>query len=113
MTISSHTRGASEFLGIDDGSRDIPSDGNFTGPLGVSRDDAPIDYNMSMTAGGKHEFNNGIKVGGLFSPYYKRDSSYYDNGVNDSLWIDNKNPKHGLTLNTEIQTNRRTRRYRR
>ena len=89
--------GGVNFFGIDDGSRDIPSDGNFTGPLGISRDDAPIDYAMSMTAGGKHEFNNGIKVGGLFSPYYKRDSSYYDNGVNDSLWIDNKDPKKGLT----------------
>ena len=84
-------------MGIDDGLRDIPSDGYFTDPLGVSRDDAPIDYNMSMTVGGKHEFNNGIKVGGLLSPYYKRDSSYYDNGVNDSLWIDTKDPKHGLT----------------
>ena len=85
------------FLGIDDGNRDIPSDGNFTDTVGVSRDDAPIDYNMSMTAGGKHELNNGIKVGGLLSPYYKRDSSYYDNGVNDSLWIDNDDPKKGLT----------------
>lgn len=89
--------GGVNFLGIDDGRRDIPSDGNFTDTVGVSRDDAPIDYNMSMTAGGKHEFNNGIKVGGLLSPYYKRDSSYYDNGVNDSLWIDNDDPKKGLT----------------
>ena len=92
-----YKRGGVNFLGIDDGRRDKPSDGNFTGPLGVSRDDAPVDYTMSMTAGGKHEFKNGIKVGGLFSPYYKRDSSSYDSGVDDSLWIDNKYPKHGLT----------------
>ena len=90
-------RGGVNFFGIDDGRRDIPSDGNFTGPLGVSRDDAPFDYNMSMTAGGKYEFQNGIKVGGLFSPYYKRSSSYHDNGVDDSLWIDNKYPRKGLT----------------
>lgn len=89
--------GGVNFLGKDDGLRDIPSDGNFTGPVGVSRDDAPIDYNMSMTAGGKHELNSGIKVGGLVSSYYKRDSSYYDNGVNDSLWIDDKDPQKGLT----------------
>ena len=89
--------GGVNFSGIDDGSRDVPSDGNFTGPLGISRDDAPMDYSMSMTAGGKRELRNGIKVGGLLSPYYKRDSSYYDNGINDSLWIDNDDPKHGLT----------------
>ena len=92
------------FSGIDDGSRDIPSDGNFTGPLGISRDGAPIDYGMSMTAGGNHEFDNGVKVGGLLSPYYKRDSSYYDNGVDDSLWIDKEDPGHGLTPNTETRT---------
>ena len=89
--------GGVNFMGTDDGLRNIPSDGNFTGPLGISRDDAPIDYNMSLTGGGKHELKNGIKVGGLFSTYYKRDSSYYDNGVDDSLWIDNKNPQKGLT----------------
>ncbi len=89
--------GGVNFSGIDDGSRDIPSDGNFTGPLGVSRDSAPIDYSMSLTAGANHEFNNGIKVGGLLSPYYKRDGSYYDNGVDDSLWIDKENPGSGLT----------------
>ena len=89
--------GGVNFSGIDDGSRDIPSDGNFTGPLGISRDGAPIDYGMSMTAGGNHEFDNGVKVGGLLSPYYKRDSSYYDNGVDDSLWIDKEDPGHGLT----------------
>jgi len=89
--------GGVNFLGIDDGSRDIPEDGNFTGPLGISRGDAPIDYSMSMTAGGKRELKNGIIVGGLLNPYYKRDSSYYDNGVNDSLWIDDDDPKHGLT----------------
>ncbi|MFO0794759.1 MAG: TonB-dependent receptor [Candidatus Brocadiaceae bacterium] len=89
--------GGVNFLGIDDGRRDIPSDGNFTGPVGVSRGDAPIDYNMSMTGGGKHEFNNGIKVGGLVSPYYKRDSAFFNNGVNDSLWIDKNNPNKGLT----------------
>ncbi len=89
--------GGVNFLGIDDGRRDMPSDGNFTGPLGVSRDDAPVDYDLSMTAGGKHEFKNGIKVGGLLSPYYKRNGSYYDNGVDNSLWIDKENPNQGLT----------------
>jgi len=89
--------GGVNFTGMDDGSRDIPSDGNFSGPIGTSRDDAPINYNMSVTAGGKHEFKNGIKIGGLVSTYYRRDSSFYDDGVNDSLWIDDEDPTEGLT----------------
>ncbi len=89
--------GGVNFWGMDDGSRDIPSDGDFTGSVGVSRDDAPINYSMAMTAGGKHEFDSGIKVGALVSAFYKRDSSYRDNGVNDSLWIDDRDPNPGLT----------------
>lgn len=40
--------GGVNFWGLDDGDRDIPSDGNFTGTLGVTEGEAPIDYNMSM-----------------------------------------------------------------
>ena len=79
--------GGVNFLGMDD--RDIPSDGDFTGAVGVSRDDAPIDYNFSLTGGGKHEFENGIQFGGLANFFYRRDSSFFNNGIDDSLWVDN------------------------
>ena len=89
--------GGLNFTGIDDGRRDIPSDRDFTGANGVMTDDAPTDYKMSVTAGGKHELFEGIEVGGFASTYYKKDSFYYDEGVDDSLWLDDTDPNPGLT----------------
>jgi hypothetical protein len=51
--------------------------------MGTSRDDAPLNYTGSLTAGGKRELDNGVRVGALVSLYYKRDPSYYDGGKND------------------------------
>lgn len=79
--------GGVDFLGIDDGGRDIFEPGfDNDDTVGVSRGDAPIDYKWSLAGGGKHEFENGIKVGGLASVFYERDSSFYDNGIDDSYW---------------------------
>ncbi len=33
-------------------------------------------------------FRNGLEVGGFASVFYQRDSSYYDNGVDDSYWVE-------------------------
>ena len=52
--------------------------------MGTSRDDAPLNYTGSMTAGGKRELDNGVRVGALVSLYYKQDPSYYDGGKNDT-----------------------------
>jgi outer membrane receptor protein involved in Fe transport len=79
--------GGVNVLGIDDG-RDIPDDGMFEGAVGVSRGDAPINYDVSLTAGGKHELQHGIKVGGFASLFYERDSSYYDGGIDDKWWVE-------------------------
>ncbi|MDR4506919.1 MAG: TonB-dependent receptor [Candidatus Brocadiaceae bacterium] len=89
--------GGGNFWGIDDDRKDIPQNDNFTGPLNVSEDNGPINYGMSITAGGKRELKNGINVGGLLSSYYKRDSSFFDDGIDDSLWIDDEDPRRGLT----------------
>jgi hypothetical protein len=79
--------GGVNVLGIDDG-RGIPDDGMFDGAVGVSRGDAPINFDVSLTAGGKHELQHGIKVGGFASLFYERDSSYYDGGIDDKLWVE-------------------------
>lgn len=95
--------GGVSFLGLDDGGRDkqpefdfpdanhddIPdgSDGLYDGAVGVSRGDAPIDYKWSLSAGGKHEFEDGAKIGGLANFFYERDSSYYENGIDDEYWV--------------------------
>jgi outer membrane receptor protein involved in Fe transport len=75
--------------GLDDGSRDQqPVGTNWKGAVGVTRDDPPIPYNWSVTAGGKHELLDGLKIGGLGNFYYKRSSSYFDNGKDDRYWVD-------------------------
>ena len=81
--------GGVNVLGIDDGSRDIPSDGMFGGAVGVSRDNAPFNFDASLTAGHKHQFDLGIEVGGFASLFYERDSAYFDGGIDDQLWVDN------------------------
>ena len=47
----------------------------------------PNDYKWSMAAGGSHEFDSGVTIGGAISFFYERDSSFFDNGINDSYWV--------------------------
>ena len=47
-----------------------------------------LDYKWSIDAGGKHELDDGVTVGGFASLFYERDSSFYDNGMDDSYWVD-------------------------
>jgi outer membrane receptor protein involved in Fe transport len=75
--------GGVNFFGVDDGDRDVPDDGIFGGAIGTSRDDAPLIYSGSFTAGGQRELDSGVRVGGLASMYYKHDASYYEGGKND------------------------------
>ena len=79
--------GGVNFWGLDDGSRDVQVPGltnNWHGDVGVSRGDAPQAYNWTLTAGGKKEVLDGLKIGGLGNFYYKQSSSYYTGGVRNS-----------------------------
>lgn len=90
--------GGVSFLGMDGGGRDIQYDnlgGNWDGAAGTSTGDAPTDYKWSLSGGGKHELDNGVKLGGFASLFYKRDSSFYDDGVFDSYWV--RNPGAEMT----------------
>ncbi|TAH36818.1 MAG: hypothetical protein EYC70_07465 [Planctomycetota bacterium] len=83
--------GGLSFWGRDDGSRDIQYDnigGNWNGAAGVTETGAPIDYKGSIAAGSEHEFENGVKIGGFASFFYERDSSFFDNGIDDSWWVE-------------------------
>lgn len=87
----SYDGGGVNFWG-NSGGRDIQTDslgGNWTGAAGVEEVDAPIDWKGSLTFGGKHELDSGLLLGGLFSFFYERDSSFYDDGVDNSLWVRN------------------------
>lgn len=65
--------------------------------FGVERDDASWPYNMSLSGGGRHVFNNGVTVGGFASVFYERDASYIDDGIDDSYWVkdDKLIPQYG------------------
>jgi outer membrane receptor protein involved in Fe transport len=76
------------YWGVGRGDRDIPTDGNFDGPMGVTRGEAPIDYKWSLSGGGNHEFDNGIRIGGFAGFFYEADSAFYDNGLDNSLWVE-------------------------
>ncbi|MCI0675142.1 MAG: TonB-dependent receptor [Phycisphaerales bacterium] len=75
--------------GRDDGGRRIQTENigqNWDGAVGVTRGEAPIDYKWSAAAGGKHEFDNGVKIGGFVDFFYERDSSF-EEGIDDSFWV--------------------------
>ena len=92
--------GGVNFSGIDDGGRDMQTPGmNWNGAVGVSRGDPPPTYNWSLTAGGKKEVLDGLKVGGLGNFYYKQKTSSYDNGTDDSYWL--KGPGRVMTPQTK------------
>lgn len=63
-------------------------DGTYDNTVGVSTKEAPTDYKWSMSAGGKYEFDSGVKIGGLANFFYERDSSFYDDGINDRYWVE-------------------------
>ncbi len=93
--------GGVSFWGSDGGARDIQSDSlgqSWAGAVGTSTRDAPVDHKWSIDAGGKQELGKGVKLGGLASFFYERDSSFHDNGKNDSYWV--ANPGEGMTPET-------------
>ncbi len=61
---------------------------SWTGAVGVMPGDSPLDYKWSFDAGGKLE-EDGIRIGGYSSFFYERDSAFYDNGLDNALWVEN------------------------
>lgn len=105
LSYNSQTTGRDDFLtykggGVDfwgegaDSRRAQENETDWTGAVGVSRGSAPIDHKWSTAFGGVHEFDNGVRFGGLVNFFYERDSSFYDNGIDDSYWVEE--PGEGL-----------------
>ncbi len=95
-----YTGGGVNFSAKDNKSRHL--DNKFFGAVGVFRGDAPINSDISVSSGGKKELPYDIKVGGFANMYYKRYSSYYNDGVDESYWV--KNPGDAMTPRKEQQT---------
>lgn len=82
--------GGVNFFGDDHGGRNPQMDllgQNWTGATGVTNGQAPVDYKWSLAAGSKHEFKNGIRIGGFTNISYERDSSFRDNATDNSMWV--------------------------
>ena len=76
-------------LGLEAGDIDPQAVGeSWGGAVGVSREDAPIDFKLSTAIGGRREVDRGLVVGGFASLFYERDSSFFDDGIDDSYWVD-------------------------
>jgi outer membrane receptor protein involved in Fe transport len=78
--------------GKDDGRRDQQIENlgsNWDGAVGVAEGDSPIDYKWAASSGGKIEIARGVRLGGFGSFFYERDSSFYDNGIDDQYWVEN------------------------
>ncbi|MBL8860492.1 MAG: TonB-dependent receptor [Planctomycetes bacterium] len=99
---NSQVAGRSDFLtyrgggvgpwGRESSSREIQYDnlgGNWTGAAGTITDDAPIDWKWSLSGGGQRQISDDVRIGGFASFFYERDSSFYDNGRDDSYWVEN------------------------
>jgi len=62
---------------------------DWDGAAGTTTEHAPDDWKMSLAAGTKWNLGRDWKLGGLVSFFYERDSSFYDDGVDDSWWVEN------------------------
>lgn len=83
----SYKGGGLDYWGKDDGSRDPQEPTtDWGGAVGVMGGDPTEDYKWSVSVGGKKEFED-FKIGGFASIFYERDSSFYDNGIDDKYWV--------------------------
>ena len=92
--------GSGQFLSYDGGglnywgedTREIPYEDlgrNWIGAVGVSPDGIPKDYKWSLDAGTNYDLESGARIGGFGSVFYERDSSFFDDGVDDKYWVEN------------------------
>lgn len=93
----SNTGGGTDFLGFDDGTREIPNR-NGTGPtpgfnpdkqvgefvrqfnpeLGATSQTSFLDYNLGITYGDQKELKSGNRIGYIVSANYKNSTVFYD-----------------------------------
>lgn len=60
---------------------------DWSGAAGTTTTDAPIDYKWSIAGGGKIQVSDDVRIGGFASFFYERDSSFYDDGQDNSYWV--------------------------
>lgn len=86
----SYVGGGLDTWGMESGQYDPQATGlSWGGAVGTSRTDAPRDFKWSGALGGKKDLDRDTRIGAFGSFFYERDSSFFDDGRDDSLWVDN------------------------
>jgi outer membrane receptor protein involved in Fe transport len=100
ISANSRRAGSGEFLSYDGGGFDFWGHGSgrdiqfqdlgqsWDGAAGTSTEDPPVDSKWSLAIGDRFEAGDGIRIGGLASFFYERDSSFHDDERDDSWWVD-------------------------
>ncbi len=72
------------------GFRDVDSPGSTIsdGAIDTMSTNGPIDRKYSVTFGDKYQLSDDVRIGGLGSFFYNRDSSHYENGIDDKYWVE-------------------------
>jgi len=97
-SFAAYDGGGLKFLGGDLDAKEIQygnMDGVWDGAAGVSRANSPWNYDFSIAAGGRHEFDTGLKVGGFTSFYYDRGNALVRNSKDHAYWVED--PGGGMT----------------
>ena len=66
----------------------IPDDGGFSGPYHTQSSQYPYNMDFDTTFGGSHEISEDLSIGGFGSLFYERDSSHYEDGIDDKYWVE-------------------------
>ncbi|MEQ8763036.1 MAG: TonB-dependent receptor [Planctomycetota bacterium] len=101
---NSNVRGRTDFLSYDGGGvstfgkdasdRPVQFENigeNWDGAVGVSERSAPAQFKWSLATGGSLEIARDLRVGAFANIFYERDASMFDDGRDDSYWIDDVN----------------------
>ncbi|WP_236254586.1 TonB-dependent receptor [Mucisphaera calidilacus] len=105
-------RGPVKFSGVDNG-RDLPGglrgltpgtspilEPTRFGDAGPGYGNAPLEYNWSMTGGGRQELDTGVTVGFQATMFWEQDMSHRENAVNEERVISTVNPGAGMIPTT-------------
>ncbi len=66
---------------------------SWEGAVGTTQIQAPMDFKWSAATGGNFELMEGIKIGGMASIFYERDSAFYADGKLDDMWVESPGAK--------------------
>ncbi|MHC4375034.1 MAG: TonB-dependent receptor [Planctomycetota bacterium] len=84
----SYADGGVGLFGVGEGNDPQELGQNWTGAVGVEETQSPIDFKLNSTYGDRWETEEGTVFGGLLNLFYERDSSYFDNGQENNLFVD-------------------------